>query len=135
MDPNNSPSAAEDSDCTFSYDTPGTVSLTVEVIDSVLYSSTSNALDITIASVATPIAGKYQVTTTSSKINTLTVTWPENAADTYTCSINKTSETVVAASSGNSCSAAISSTIKSVPVEIDDNISTNQTPYTATVSM
>jgi len=48
MDPNNSP-AESVSDCTFNYGTPGTFSLTIEVVDSVLYSATSNALNFTIS--------------------------------------------------------------------------------------
>jgi len=133
MDPSNSPSEAEDNDCTFSYNTPGTVSLSIEVVDSVLYSSTSNSLNITIASPA--INGVPTVSPGSIKnTNTLTVTWTPNSTDTYTCTFSNVTETIDTTSNSDSCTQTYTAATTTINVVVTDT-SGNQTTYTDTATL
>ena len=131
MDPNNPPEIAT-GDCTFSYNTPGTTNLTIEVVDSVLDSGTSSPLSITVA--APTIAGSWNVTTATKNSNTVTVTWPVNATDNYTCEINNTTQTVTTTGSNDSCSVTLPGSVHTAPITITDT-SGNQQPYTANAAM
>jgi penicillin-binding protein 1A len=128
MDPSNSPSVAEDDNCTFSYDTPGTASLSIEVIDSVLYSSDSNTLQITIAPSVSTINGQVSTnfTNTTTHYSAVYVSWTQNSSDTYTCTFNNVKATATAT---NSCTSVSYPPNTTVNLDISDN-SGNQTDYT-----
>jgi hypothetical protein len=133
MDPTNSPSEAEENDCTFSYNTPGTVSLSIEIIDSVLYSTTSNSLQISLAAPAINAKPTISPGTTTGS-NTLAVTWTPNSTDNYTCTFNNLTETIDATSNSDSCTALYTSATTSVNIIVTDT-SGNQATYTDTAKL
>lgn len=135
MDPNNSPETATGS-CTFSYSTPGTSSLSVQVIDSVLDSATTTSpqnFSVTAAS----IQGSTK-TTNGTDGSTLTVSWTPNGADKYTCTFSPDSPPIAYSLSTNpaTCSETYPTATKpsSVTVTVTDT-SGSQHPYTTTVTM
>jgi len=127
MDPNNSP-AESVSDCTFNYGTPGTFSLTIEVVDSVLYSATSNALNFTIS--APTIDGNPTI---NNHTHTLTISWTQNATDSYSCTFNGVDQTITSGTT-DSCTKTYLTTTNNISVVIT-NTSGNQSPYTTTASV
>jgi membrane peptidoglycan carboxypeptidase len=123
MDPNNSPNTAEDSDCTFSYSTSGTFSLTVQIIDSVLYTSDpSNALPFTVT------GGKFASTSVKN-----VVSWTANGTDAYTCTVVATGQTPTITNSGNDSCTISGLTPETYPVTVTDTTTQATSSITITI--
>jgi hypothetical protein len=110
-------------DCTFSYSTPGTTDLTVEIIDSVLYSSAaSNPESFTIA------GGTF----TSTSVKNV-VSWTSNGTDTYTCSVVAAGQNPTSPTTGNDSCTISGLTPGTYPVTVTDTTTQATSSVTITI--
>jgi membrane peptidoglycan carboxypeptidase len=130
----NNGDTGEDNECTFSYNTPGTPNLSVEVIDSVLDSGTSNPLPFNVPAPAIIGSPNVEPKTPNAAENTLVVSWVPNSGSSYTCTFNNATENITPTSNSDSCTQAYPISTSTVNITLTDT-SGNQTSWTDQESM